>query len=164
VEGEQRSTRTAPPAESNKRPGGGLGPPIDAPDPLNRYRWGILVGAAAVLLIGGVYVVSRPKPTTRDLRRQIGSSSLVAAMQPEGDYERPDAAVLEETRPPVAAGSTSILMNGIREELFHIEVEHKRGQLSQAQYEKAKAALDQTLARALKRVAQKAKLHNPKYS
>jgi hypothetical protein len=85
-------------------------------------------------------------------------------MQPEGDYERPDAAALEETRAPVAAGSTSILMNGIREELFQIEVEHKRGHLSQADYEKAKAALDQTLARALERVAQKAKLHNPKYS
>jgi hypothetical protein len=85
-------------------------------------------------------------------------------MQPEGDYERPDAAVLEETRRPVTAGSTSILMNGIREELFQIEVEHKRGHLSQADYEKAKAALDRTLARVLKRVAQKAELYYPKCS
>lgn len=70
--------------------------------------------------------------------------------------------VLEETRVPVAAGS--ILMNGIREELFQIELEHKRGHLSQVEYENVKTALDQTLHRALKRVAQKAKLHNPKYS
>ena len=71
-------------------------------------------------------------------------------MQTEGDYERPVAAVLEETRVPVAAGSASMPMNRIREELFQIEVEHKRGHLSQAGYEKAKAALDQTLDRALK--------------
>lgn len=151
---EQRSTRGAPPAESNNRPGGGLGPTIDAPDPVNKYRWWVLGVAAAVLLIGGIYV-ARPKPTIRHLRRQEGPS-LVTAMRPEGDYERADAAVLEETRVPVAAGSTSILMNGIREELFQIEVEHKRGHLSQAEYEKAKSALDHTLDRVLKREVQKA--------
>ena len=143
----QSSTRGAP-------PGGGLGPPIGAPDPLYRYRWWVLGGAAAVLLFGGIYV-ARPKSTIGDLRRQKGPS-LVAAMQPEGDYQRPAAAVLEGTRVPVAARSASILMNGIREELFQIEVEHKRGHLSQAEYEIAKAALDQTLDRALKRGVQKA--------
>jgi len=55
VAGEQRSTRGASPAESNNRPGGGLGPPIGVPDPLNRYRWWVLGGAGAVLLIGGIY-------------------------------------------------------------------------------------------------------------
>lgn len=152
VSGEQRSTRGAPPAESNNRPGGGLGPPIDAPDPLNKYRWWVLGGAAAVLLIGGIYV-ARPKPTILGLRRQKGPS-LVTAMRPEGAYQRPGATDFEETRVPVAAGSTSILMNGIREELFQIEVEHKRGHLSQVEYEKAKAALDETLDLALKREVQ----------
>lgn len=154
VEGEQSSTRTAQPADSNHRPGGGLGPPIDAPDPLNRYRWWVLGGATAVLLLGGIYA-ARPKSTIGDLRRQKGPS-LVTARQPEADYQRPAAAVLKATRVPVAAGSASILMNGIREELFQIEVEHKRGHLPQAEYEKAKAALDQTLGRALKREVQKA--------
>jgi hypothetical protein len=49
-----------------------------------------------------------------------------------------------------------MLIDGIKEELFRIEVERKRGQLSQAEYQKAKSALDQTLARALKREAQHA--------
>ena len=40
-------------AQSDNRPGGGLGPPIDAPDPLQKYRWWILGGFAAVLVIGG---------------------------------------------------------------------------------------------------------------
>jgi len=154
---------TAPRAESNNRPGGGLGPPIDAPDPLTKYRWWVLGGAAAVLLFGSIYA-ARPKPTARTLRRQKDNSFLVTAMQPEGDYERPDAAVLGDGRPPLAPGSASILMNGIKEELFQIEVEHKRGHLSKVEYDKAKVALDQTLARALKRLAQTAEVHNPKYS
>ena len=47
------------PHQSDNRPGGGLGPPTDAPDPLQKYRWWILGGFAAVLVIGGVFVASR---------------------------------------------------------------------------------------------------------
>jgi hypothetical protein len=47
-------------------------------------------------------------------------------------------------------------MDGIKEELFQIEVERRQGQISQTEYEKAKAALDKTLARALRREAQQA--------
>jgi hypothetical protein len=43
------------------------------------------------------------------------------------------------------------LLQALKEELFQLEVEHKQGVLSQQEYEKAKAALDQTLERALKR-------------
>jgi len=46
------------------------------------------------------------------------------------------------------------LMEGIRDELFRIEMEHKKGQISQAEYQKAKAALDRTLERVLKRQVQ----------
>jgi hypothetical protein len=46
------------------------------------------------------------------------------------------------------------LMEGIRDELFQIEMEHKNGQISQAEYQKAKAALDRTLERVLKRQVQ----------
>ena len=41
------------------------------------------------------------------------------------------------------------------QELFDLEVEHKQGGISDEEYEKAKAALDQTLERALKREGQK---------
>jgi hypothetical protein len=49
-----------------------------------------------------------------------------------------------------------MLLEGLKEELFELEVEHKQGRISQQEYEKTKAALDQTLARALKRESQKA--------
>jgi hypothetical protein len=73
-------------------------------------------------------------------------------MQEEDDYEPAEVGV----RTTAAARPTSMLMEGIKEELFQLEVERKQGQISQAEYEKAKAALDQTLERALKREAQRA--------
>jgi hypothetical protein len=149
-EGEQSSPGGAPGAQSNNRPGGGLGPPIDAPDPLQKYRWWILGGFAAVLVIGGVYVASRQQSAARALKRQ--KTSMPIAMQEEDDYEPAEVGV----RTTAAARPTSMLMEGIKEELFQLEVERKQGQISQAEYEKAKAALDQTLERALKREAQRA--------
>jgi len=77
-------------------------------------------------------------------------------MQEEDDFALAEVAAPLVSRTPVTARSNSMLMEGIKEELFQLEVERKQGQISQADYEKAKAALDQTLERALKREAQKA--------
>jgi hypothetical protein len=165
--GQQRSTQTsgereqssaggAPAAQSNNRPGGGLGPPIDAPDPLQEYRWWILGGSAAVLLICSVRVALRQQSATGAFRRQKGSSSLPTPMQKEVDHQAAEASIVETMRAPAAARRTSLLMDGIKEELFQIEVERKQGQISQTEYQKAKAALDQTLARALQHEPQKA--------
>ncbi len=54
-------------AANDNRPGGGLGAPIDAPDPLHQYRVVILGAFAVVLVMGGAYIVSRsnrPHPAT----------------------------------------------------------------------------------------------------
>jgi hypothetical protein len=149
--GEQSSAPGPGASQSSGRPGGGLGPPIDAPDPLQKYRWQILGGFAALLIIGGVYVASRQQAAARALRRQKSSGPI--AMQEEDDYE-PAAVAAGTSRAP--ARPASMLMEGIKEELFQLEVERRQGQISQAEYEKARAALDQTLERALKREAQKA--------
>jgi len=151
-EGEQSSALASGGAtQSSSRPGGGLGPPIDAPDPLQKYRWWILGGFAAVLVLGGIYVASRQQSAARALKRQRSSP---LAMQEEDDYEPAEVAAVNATR--AQGRSSSMLMEGIKEELFQLEVERKQGQISQAEYDKAKAALDQTLERALKREAQRA--------
>ncbi len=138
----------AAPAES--RPGGGLGPPIDAPDPLQKYQWWILGGLAALLIIGGVYVASRQQAAARALRRKGSTPS-----PEEDDYAH--AEILPTPSVPArAARSSSALLDALKEELFQLEVERRQGQISQSDYEKAKSALDQTLDRALKREAQKA--------
>jgi hypothetical protein len=132
-------------AQAQARPGGGLGPPIDAPDPLQKYQWWILAGLALALLIGGVFVASRQQSAARAARRNLGMSAPAAGSDREDDYA-----------PAPRARPSSQLLDVLKEELFQLEVERKQGQISPAEYEKAKSALDQTLDRALKREAQKA--------
>jgi hypothetical protein len=91
-----------------------LGAPIEAPDPLDKYRGWIIGGFGIVLVTGAVYTVNRSK-----------SSAL--------------------------ASSSGGLLEGLKEELFQLEMEHKQGEISDAEYAKTKAALDQTLTRAIKR-------------
>jgi hypothetical protein len=136
-------------APSNNRPGGGLGPPIDDPDPLQKYRWWILGGFAALLIIGGIHIARRQQSANRALRYPKVNSSSMPATQTRGSD------VSGEARSVVAIRTRSAgLMEGIRDELFQIEMEHKNGQISQAEYQKAKAALDRTLERVLKRQVQ----------
>ena len=75
-------------------------------------------------------------------------------MQDEDDFEFAEIPATHAARP--AARPASALLDALKEELFQLEVERRQGQISQAEYEKAKSALDQTLERALKREAQKA--------
>jgi hypothetical protein len=39
-------------AANDTRPGGGLGVPIDTPDPLNKYKWWILGAITLVFAVG----------------------------------------------------------------------------------------------------------------
>ncbi len=153
-DGSQGSGATAQSGQAQARPGGGLGPPIDAPDPLQKYRWWILGGFAAVLVIGGVYVASRQQSAAHAPARQRTASSLRASI--EDDYEPAEILATPSVRVGTASRPTSMLLDALKEELFQLEVERRQGQISQAEYEKAKSALDQTLERALKREAQKA--------
>jgi hypothetical protein len=151
-------------ASAESRPGGGLGPPIDAPDPLQKYRWYILGGIAALLVVGGVYVASRQQAANR---AQRNVRALTVDTNENGDedehevdrrmdYEIPDAiSAARQIRPrsPATRRPSSMLLEALKEELFELEVERKQGHISLEEYEKAKSALDQTLERALRREA-----------
>jgi hypothetical protein len=121
--------------ERSSRPGGGIGPPIDAPDPLEKYRWYILGGFGVVLAAGAIFVLGR----SRSPLPQFAASDIEAVDPPVAP------------KPAVTADRSILLLDALKEELFQIEVEHKQGKISQLEYEKAKAGLDQTLERALKR-------------
>jgi hypothetical protein len=120
----------------DSRPGGGLGPPIDAPDPLEKYRWYILGGFAVVLAAGAIYIARRPV-----------TASIPGFAASDMEIEIPAPAK------PVPTARPGMLFEALKEEMFQLEVEHKQGQISQQEYDKAKAALDQTLERAIKRGA-----------
>jgi len=115
-------------AANDNRPGGGLGAPIDAPDPLYKYRAIILGAFAVVLVMGGFYVV------TKSNQRQ---HPVMA------DGPRIDA--------PVTGDRSTILLEAMKEELFQLEVDRQQGKLSDEEYAKAKSALDETMRRALAR-------------
>jgi hypothetical protein len=119
---EQASNQVSPPAAASptdSRPGGGLGPPIEAPDPLDKYRVWLLIGFGVVLVAGAVYIAQRSRS--------------------------------ENPAPVAASGQSGKLLDALKEELFQLEVEHTQGQITEQEYAKAKSALDQTLARAIKR-------------
>jgi hypothetical protein len=124
-------------AGRDSRPGGGLGPPIDAPDPLEKYRWYILGGFGIVLAAGAIYIATRSRTAPDFVPVDVELADLPPAPKPK------------------PADRTALLLEALKEEIFQLEVEHKQGRISQQEYEKAKAALDQTLERAVKRGAVK---------
>ena len=143
-------------AQAESRPGGGLGPPIDAPNPLQRYQLPMLIGLGLALAAGGVFVAFRQQ--TGRVARSAGSSVLEdePVLVPVRDARQESRMAEDRIQPVVPRSSPSMLLQGLKDELFDLEVEHKQGRISQQEYEKTKAALDQTLERALKRESQKA--------
>ncbi|MGH9517638.1 MAG: carboxypeptidase regulatory-like domain-containing protein [Terriglobales bacterium] len=115
-------------ATADNRPGGGLGKPGEDPDPLDQYRWWLLGGLGAALAGGAVYITSRSKT---EIPAAVAAGSLPATAGP--------------------VSHSGALLEALKEELFQLEVEHKQRQISDQEYAKAKSALDETLARAIKR-------------
>ena len=113
-------------------PGGGIGVPINTPDPLSKYKWWIL-GALALILAAGAALL---------LRRPIEAAPAVAAPVPGGRIQAISAA-------PTARGDS--LMDALKEEMFALESEKISGTIKPAEYAEVKAALEVVLRRALKR-------------
>ena len=136
-------------AANDTSPGGGLGAPIDAPDPLHDYRAYIL---GAFALLGGygrirrlqVEHVSSPGRSLR-LRRGCRGRGLVDNGEAAADF----ADDLEPTAP--ARDRNALLLEAMKEELFQLEIDRQQGKVSPEEYAKAKAALDETIKRALAR-------------
>ena len=128
-------------AANDSRPGGGLGAPIDAPDPLHEYRAIILGAFALVLVMGGAYVVSKS-----NVRPHPAATAGAAASSPTAadfaDYK--EAATTQRDR-------NALLLEAMKEELFQLEIDRQQGKISPGEYSRAKAALDETIKRALAR-------------
>jgi hypothetical protein len=123
-------------ATADNRPGGGLGKPIDAPDGLAKYRWYILAVLSLLLLGGGIWTHER----TKQEQAEVALSSMTTAPL--------QSAPQTPVQPPAPS---NLLLAALKEELFELEVERQQGKLSPEEYEKARAALEQTLQRALAR-------------
>ena len=117
-------------AARDTRPGGGLGAPIDSDDPLHDYRAVILGVFALVLVMGGAFVIS--KSNQQVLTAKAASTADVS-----------------EVAPKAARGAA--LLDAMKDELFHLELDRQQGKVTAEEYAKAKAALDETIKRALAR-------------
>jgi hypothetical protein len=126
------------------RPGGGLGTPEGTPDPIHKYRWAILAGCLALLAAGGGWVATRNQPAP--LPQPTAAVAPKIAAPPAA---APRVAVPQVAAPPVPR--SAMLLEGLKEEMFQLEVERQQGRISDADYQSAKSALDQTLQLALAR-------------
>jgi hypothetical protein len=118
------------PAGRDSRPGGGLGAPIDSNDPLHDYRAVILGVFAVVLVMGGAFVISK------------SNHQVLAAKA---------AATVDVSEVAPKATRSAALLDAMKEELFQLELDRQQGKVSAEEYATAKAALDETIKRALAR-------------
>ncbi len=124
-------------AARDNRPGGGLGAPIDSNDPLHDYRAVILGVFAVVLVMGGAFVISK------------SNHQVLAAKAAAPDVS--EIAPVAASEPAVARDRNSLLLEAMKEELFQLEIDRQGGKVSAEEYSTAKAALDETIKRALAR-------------
>lgn len=123
-------------ANSPPGPGGGLGTPNDAPDPLSGARW-YVIGAMVLGLVGGTVWLLRRSRTTR------------------AQVEIPDSPGRAVPPPSRAATPASPQRGGvleaIKDELFQLETDRLQGTISQQDYEAAKRGLETLLRRHMKK-------------
>ena len=113
-------------------PGGGIGEPINTPDPLSKYKWWILGGLTLLLAVVAAFLLRKPATAA-------GSTAAVAV---------PSTIATASATP---AGKKSALLNALKEELFALESERIAGTLPANEYAEQKAALETVLKRALKK-------------
>jgi hypothetical protein len=152
----------AAPAAEDNRPGGGLGNPIDTPDPLNKYKWWILSGVGLLLVIGAAFFLRRPAQQV-DADTHIGSldqppaAEQYAAPLTWTQGAAPPATVAPIPPPPPVPvepspqDHTRSLLNSLKEELFALEADRARGNVGEVEYAAHKQALEAIIRRALNR-------------
>jgi len=136
--------------DDSNRPGGGLGKPIDAPDGLAKYRWYILGALLTCLVGGGIWTHERTKQEEAE-NGPVAQPSSAVALQPTLRTASPAQATPTAYDGAQQAAPGNLLLAALKEELFQLEVERQQGKFTPEEYDSARAALEQTLKRALAR-------------
>jgi hypothetical protein len=113
-------------------PGGGIGNPINTPDPLSKYKWWILGGLALLLAAAAAFLLRKPE----------GAADAVPAA---------NTAAVAAAYPAVAspAAKNNQLLNVLKEEMFSLESDKIHGAISEEEFARVKGALEIVLKRAL---------------
>ena len=138
AESEQGAPPGMPPqGGAPSRPGGGLGTPNTAPDPLSGLKWYVIGGIIAIMA-GGVFFAMRRKPSTDEV---VAATAAAPASRRAAQPSMP--------RSPQAT-SYGTMMDVLKEELFQLESDRISGKITQQEYESSKAGLETLLRRQLK--------------
>jgi Carboxypeptidase regulatory-like domain len=122
-------------------PGGGIGEPINTPDPLTKYKWWILGGLGLLFASAAAFLLRRP-PATANATTTM-NPGVHPATVPTPSFAAHAA--------PVPAANNAALLSVLKEELFSVESEKISGTLTSDEYAEVKSALEIVLKRALKR-------------
>lgn len=124
-------------APGNGQPGGGIGEPINTPDPLSKYKWWILAGLALVFIAAAALLLRKPAGAPGVVvQAPVGGTSTTAS------HSYATAAT--------SASKNGALLSVLKEELFTLESEKLTGAVTPVEYAETKAALETVLKRALK--------------
>ena len=93
----------------------------------------------------------RVAPPLGDELAIVSQASAESATAPKRAEVRSSAPTRVEAAPAKTPQNGDRLLDALKEELFQLEMERHQGKISGEDYEKAKSALDTTLARAAKR-------------
>lgn len=155
--------QTGQPA-AQQGPGGGLGIPIDTPDPLQKYKWWILSGVGLALVIAAAFMLraqpgqaaglapAEASPLTPTLPPGVKATALRAQLTHAAPGSTP-AAIVVPNGAPQKGTATSGTLAALKEELFQLETERLQGKITDAEYAEHKSALEVLLKRALAREA-----------
>jgi hypothetical protein len=126
-------------------PGGGIGAPIDTPDPLSKYKWWILGALALLLAAGAAFFLRNPAGVAPTGTAAAGAAAFPPAQASSASFG------YAITPGQISAAKASALLNALKEELFAIETEKINGTITPEEYSRVKSALEIVLKRALNR-------------
>jgi hypothetical protein len=148
AQGQQSQAQSVP-----SGPGGGIGEPINTPDPLSKYKWWMLGGMGLLLATVAGFLLRRPATATGvPLQAATVTTPTVRVARPAGAAPYPVVHAVAAV-PVGPGGHNATLLQVLKEEIFAIESEKLSGTLSQEDYAEQKSALETLLKRALKRKA-----------
>ena len=132
-------------SNSGNRPGGGIGNPIDTPDPLTKYKWWILGSLALLLVATAAFLLRKQSALKSDVPEAVGHTALEARPLPASALSTASK-FSPDTSPSVGKNE---LLNLLKDELFAIESEKLSGTISPAEYAEIRTGLEAVLKRVI---------------
>lgn len=143
AEGQAEGPQTT--GQQPSAPGGGLGAPIEAPDPLSGSRLYIIAMFVVILAAGGYWLYRMQTPGTHAF--QVPGAPPQRTPHKGGDI--PHAA--SSWRSVNGSANGAGVLEAIKEELFQLESDRLQGKVTQQEYETSKAGLETLMRRHLKK-------------